>query len=77
MLLPIYRSITKWDEGLLQNVSGFLLQNATVIMKYDFYYKMRWYSYITYEKKKKKKSSPHTFFGRHVSQILKSFCNGC
>ena len=30
----------KWDRSLLQNVSRFLLQNATVITKCDVYYKL-------------------------------------
>ena len=33
--------ITKCDRGLLQNAPGFLLQNATVITKFDSYYKIR------------------------------------
>ena len=33
--------ITKYDRSLLQNGSGFLLQNATVTTKWDFYYRLR------------------------------------
>ena len=46
-------SITKCDRSLLQNESGFLLQNATVLLqnaivitKYDVYYKLRQYILI-------------------------------
>ena len=35
--------ITKWDRSLLQNALGFLLQNATVIIKSNVYYKLRQY----------------------------------
>ena len=35
--------ITKRDRNLLQNTSGYLLQNATVITKCDVYYKLRQY----------------------------------
>ena len=35
--------ITKCERSLLQNMLGFLLQNATVITKYDVYYKLRQY----------------------------------
>ena len=33
--------IAKCYRSLLQNASGFLSQNATIITKCDFYYKMR------------------------------------
>ena len=40
--------MTKYDRSLLQNASGFLLQNATVLLqnatvitKLDVYYKLR------------------------------------
>ena len=36
--------ITKRNRSLLQNASGFLLQNATVITKCDVYYKLRQYN---------------------------------
>ena len=36
--------ITKCDRNLLQNASGFLLQNATVITKCNIYYKLRQYN---------------------------------
>ena len=35
--------ISKCDRSLLQNASGFLLQNATVFTKCNFYYKLRQY----------------------------------
>ena len=35
--------VTKRDRSLLQNASGFLLQNVTVITKCDVYYKLRQY----------------------------------
>ena len=38
--------ITKCDRISLQNASGFLLQNATIITKCDFYYKLRQFTYL-------------------------------
>ena len=35
--------VTKWDRSLLQNASGFLLQNAALIAKCDIYYKLQQY----------------------------------
>ena len=40
--------IIKCDKSLLQNVSGFLLQNATVITKCDVYYILRQYTHQSY-----------------------------
>ena len=37
--------ITKCYRSLLENASGFLLQNATVLTKCDVYYKFRQYNY--------------------------------
>ena len=42
--------IRKCDRSLLQNLSGFLLQNATVITKCDVYYKLRQYTVKIYIK---------------------------
>ena len=36
--------ITKCERSLLQNASGFLLQNATAITKYNVYYKLQQYT---------------------------------
>ena len=35
--------VTKWDRSLLQNASGFLLQNAALTAKCDIYYKLQQY----------------------------------
>ena len=35
--------VTKCERSLLQNMLGFLLQNATVITENDAYYKLRQY----------------------------------
>ena len=50
-IMIVYYFITKCDKSLLQNVSGFLLQNATVLLqnatiitKCDVYYKLRQYN---------------------------------
>ena len=43
--------IKKCDRDFLQNASGFLLQNVTVITKCDVYYKLRQYSYLLNESK--------------------------
>ena len=47
--------ITKCDRSLLQNAPGFLLQNATILLqsatvitKYDVYYKLRQYNVCCY-----------------------------
>ena len=40
-IMIVYYFITKCDKSLLQNVSGFLLQNATVLLQNaTIYYKM-------------------------------------
>ena len=36
--------ITKCGKNLLQNDSDLLLQNGTVITKWNVYYKTRWYT---------------------------------
>ena len=38
--------IEKCDRSSLQNASGFLLKNATVIIKWGFYYKLRQYTHL-------------------------------